>query len=130
MALQVTLADVTAYAPDAPTPTQAHLDDALDRVETRLEQAAVTLPADSRQERAAKRAVCALTLAFATRARALSSADDVGTTVKIEGRGATTVTAEHTTALAEAALAFEADAALHLADAGLPRPARFTGVTR
>lgn len=58
--------DVAEYAPDAPEVTDLQVEEALDWAEPLLERAGIVLVANSRQEREARRAVCAYALSVAT----------------------------------------------------------------
>lgn len=138
--LAVTPADVAAYAPDAPPVTAAQVREALDWAEPLLERHHVTLTPDSRQERAAVRAVCCYALCLAAGGQAnvtrTSKATAGGTlkTVDIDGEikiERAVLTGDKLAAeISTAASDWLARAWLALYAAGVPRNSFIAGASR
>lgn len=79
MALAVTPAEVAAFAPGAPAVSEGQVQEALDWAEPRLERAGIVLQPNTRQERAARRAVMNYALAVASEGKASTTRVTVGT---------------------------------------------------
>lgn len=70
MSLAVTPEEVAAFAPGAPAVSESQVQEALDWAEPRLEAAGIVLLPNTRQERAARRAVMNYALAVASKSKA------------------------------------------------------------
>lgn len=131
MALAITPGDVAAFAPGAPTVTTGQIEEALDWAEILLEGAHVTLASGSREERAARRAVCAYAISLATRGTVRGAVMETGRVLKLkDGAEEITFADRDGAALAELPGDWEAQAWQSLYAAGVPRPRPAVGASR
>lgn len=136
--LDVSPGDVAAYAPDAPAVTANQILEARDWAELLLERAGLVLVPESRQERAARRAVMNYALYLCTSSGASSSRVVTSAAVtkkikvgKIEMEKAAAPSGESLAVnLVVSAAEYLSRAWQGLYEAGLPRPARVVGASR
>lgn len=138
MSLDVTVQEVAEYAPDAPAVTGAQIEEARDWAEPLLDRAGVVLVADTREERAARRAVMNYALYLRTSGGASSVRVSTGGSNtkkikvgKIEVESAPRAAGESVALnMVISASEYLSRAWTALYGAGLPRVAHVAGVSR
>ena len=131
MALAVTPQDVAAFAPGAPAVSEDQIQEALDWAEILLEGAHITLTPGSREERAARRAICAYAISLATTGTVRAAATETGRVLKLkDGAEEITFADRNDAALAELPGDWAAQAQQSLYAAGVPRPRPAVGASR
>ena len=131
MALAVTPQDVAAFAPGAPVVTPGQIEEAVDWAEPQLERAHVVLAPNSREERAARRAVCAYAISLAAQGTVRAATTETGRVLKLkDGAEEITFADRNGAALAELPGDWETQAQQYLYAAGVPRPRPAVGASR
>lgn len=134
----VTVQEVAAYAPEAPAVTAGQLLEAQDWAEPKLDAAGLVLVPNSRQERAAKRAVInyALHLAVSGNASSLRTRASVTSVIQERKKVGDLETERKYAGGQDTATGYLASASEYLSrawqalrDAGVPYPARVVGAS-